>query len=80
MDPRAFRVRLERPWHDKEVQLGDILLSTHLPLNQFVDAVMAGCVPIYHAHETVRDTVLVGARWVDPAEFDSTLCAHSTMP
>jgi hypothetical protein len=37
---------------------------------KFVDAVMAGCVPIYHAHQTVRDTLLAGAKWVDPAEFD----------
>lgn len=37
---------------------------------KFVDAVMAGCVPVYHAHETVRDTLLVGAKWVDPAQFD----------
>ena len=37
---------------------------------KFVDAVLAGCVPIYHAHPTVRDTLLAGANWVDPADFD----------
>ena len=36
---------------------------------KFVDAVRAGCVPIYRAHPTVRDGVLRGARWVDPSEF-----------
>jgi hypothetical protein len=36
---------------------------------KFVDAVCAGCVPVYRAHPTVRDTVLAGAAWVDPASF-----------
>lgn len=36
---------------------------------KFVDAVRAGCVPIYRAHPTVRDGVLRGAVWVDPADF-----------
>jgi hypothetical protein len=36
---------------------------------KFVNAVRAGCVPVYHAHPTVRDGVLRGARWVDPADF-----------
>jgi len=37
---------------------------------KFVDGVRAGCVPIYRAHPTVRDTVLRGATWVDPGDFD----------
>lgn len=37
---------------------------------KFVDAARAGCVPVYHAHETVRRSVLSGARWVDPADHD----------
>jgi hypothetical protein len=36
---------------------------------KFVDGVRAGCVPVYHAHPTVRDGILRGARWVDPADF-----------
>ena len=32
-------------------------------------AVQAGCIPIYHAHQTVRDGVLEGAAWIDPAIF-----------
>jgi hypothetical protein len=36
---------------------------------KFVDAVRAGCVPIYRAHETVRSEFLTGAAWVDPADF-----------
>lgn len=46
---------------------------------KFVDAVRAGCVPIYRAHPTVRDGVLQGAAWVDPADFglepEATLAA-----
>jgi hypothetical protein len=37
---------------------------------KLVGAVQAGCIPIYHAHETVRDGILRGAAWVDPATFD----------
>ena len=44
---------------------------------KFVDAVCAGCIPVYHAHETVRQGPLRGAAWVDPADFgfdpDATL-------
>jgi hypothetical protein len=36
---------------------------------KFVQAVIAGCVPIYHASTTIRETVLRGATWVDPADF-----------
>lgn len=37
---------------------------------KFVSAVQANCIPIYHAHPTVRDTILQGAKWVDPVDFD----------
>jgi len=36
---------------------------------KFVNAVRAGCIPIYHAHATVKTTFLSGARWIDPADF-----------
>lgn len=36
---------------------------------KFVNAVRAGCVPIYHAHPTVRQNFLKEARWIDPADF-----------
>src|SRR5262245_42173761 len=36
---------------------------------KFVNAVRAGCVPVYHAHATLKHSVLSGAKWVDPAEF-----------
>jgi hypothetical protein len=37
---------------------------------KFLDAVRAGCVPIYRAHPTVREEYLKGAVWVDPADYD----------
>jgi hypothetical protein len=41
---------------------------------KFVNAVRAGCVPIYHAHPTVSTGILRNAKWIDPADygFDAT--------
>lgn len=36
---------------------------------KFVFAVRAGCIPVYHAHATVKTSFLSGARWIDPADF-----------
>jgi hypothetical protein len=36
---------------------------------KFVNAVRAGCVPVYNAHATVKTSFLSGAKWVDPADF-----------
>src|SRR6266545_2809427 len=36
---------------------------------KFVYAVRAGCIPVYHAHATVKTGFLSGARWIDPADF-----------
>lgn len=36
---------------------------------KFVEAVCAGCVPVYRAHPTVAQTILRGARWVDPVNY-----------
>jgi len=37
---------------------------------KFVNAVRAGCIPVYYAEpSTVRNGILRGARWVDPADF-----------
>lgn len=33
---------------------------------KFVEAVSAGCIPVYRAHPSIAQTVLIGARWVDP--------------
>jgi hypothetical protein len=36
---------------------------------KFVNAVRAGCIPVYHAHASVKNRFLSDARWIDPAEF-----------
>lgn len=36
---------------------------------KFYAAAQAACIPIYHAHPTVRNTTLKHAMWVDPADF-----------
>lgn len=36
---------------------------------KFVEAVCAGCIPIYRAHDSLRNTVLGGAKWVDPEDY-----------
>jgi hypothetical protein len=36
---------------------------------KLVNAARAGCVPVYHAHPTVRRTYLKGARWIDPEDY-----------
>lgn len=36
---------------------------------KFVNAALAGAVPIYHAHETVREGVLRASTYVDPADY-----------
>ena len=37
---------------------------------KFVNSVRAGCVPIYHAHPSVKATFLQGAAFVDPADYE----------
>jgi hypothetical protein len=45
-------------------------IEPHYFSEKFVDAVRAGCVPIYRAHPTVREGVLRDALYVDPADFE----------
>ncbi len=36
---------------------------------KFVEAVVAGCIPVYAAHESLISTYLEGAFWVDPGTY-----------
>jgi Glycosyltransferase family 10 (fucosyltransferase) C-term len=36
---------------------------------KFVNAVRAGCIPVYHAHPSVKHGMLSGAAWIDPADY-----------
>ncbi len=47
------------------------MTEPHYFTEKFVEAVAAGCIPIYHAHESLVDTVLKGAKWVDPVAYDN---------
>lgn len=37
---------------------------------KFVEAISAGCIPVYRAGTDIKDTVLSGARWIDPEDFN----------
>lgn len=75
-EPASYRGEVDDVCPDKI----DLLAEYHVAIcmentcepwyfsEKLVDGVRAGCVPIYHAHPTVRDGVLRGARWVDPAD------------
>ena len=36
---------------------------------KFVNAARAGCIPVYHAHPSVKKRFLAGAKWIDPVDF-----------
>jgi hypothetical protein len=44
-------------------------VETNYFTEKFVNAVRGGAVPIYHAHPSVREGILHGAAWVDPADY-----------
>jgi Glycosyltransferase family 10 (fucosyltransferase) C-term len=44
-------------------------VEPHYFTEKFVNAARAGCIPVYHAHPTVRDEFLRNAKWVDPSDF-----------
>jgi hypothetical protein len=44
-------------------------VEPHYFTEKFVNAVRAGCIPVYHAHPSVKKRFLAGAKWIDPADF-----------
>jgi hypothetical protein len=52
-------------------------IEPHYFTEKFVNAARAGCIPVYHAHPSVRDSFLKGAKWVDPINFD--FCPRRTI-
>lgn len=38
---------------------------------KFVEAVVAGCVPVYKAHRSLVNTYLDGAYWIDPDDYET---------
>ena len=57
-------------------KVGLCLENTYEPgyfSEKFVDTVRAGCIPVYRAHPSVSESILRGARWVDPQEFGDSV-------
>ena len=46
------------------------IVEPHYFTEKFYAGVQARCIPIYHAHDTVKNQILKGALWVDPIDFD----------
>ncbi len=42
---------------------------------KFVEAVVAGCVPVYRADQLLRETLLNGASWIDPEDWGNSVSA-----
>jgi hypothetical protein len=45
------------------------MLEPHYFTEKLVEAVVAGCIPVYRAHPSLRSEVLAGAFWVDPDDL-----------
>ncbi len=46
------------------------MIEPHYFTEKFVEAVQAGCIPIYRAHPTIKATILKGAQWIDPEDYE----------
>ena len=78
--PRNYQGEIPGDWpgaEKRELQAkygGAVCLENmcepHYFTEKLTEAVAAGCVPVYRAHPTLRDGVLGGAFWIDPADFD----------
>lgn len=81
--PRSFRGEIPGGWGEQSKI--DAMARYHAALclensqeafyftEKFIDVVRAGCVPIYRAHPTVRQTFLSGAQWIDPVDFGGSV-------
>jgi hypothetical protein len=45
------------------------MCEPHYFTEKLVEAVVAGCLPIYRANQDLKPTVLCGARWIDPQNY-----------
>jgi len=78
--PQNYRGEVEWPWNSlhkfetiARYKVGICLESVTEPYyitEKFYAVAQAGCIPIYHAHPTVKNGTLDNAMWVDPADFD----------
>jgi hypothetical protein len=74
--PSNYKGELPGDWHQNEkrrlmskYRFAICLENEPSPFyftEKFVEAVCAGCIPIYQSHQSLRDNVLHGAMWVEP--------------
>ena len=75
--PRNYRGEIPGTWDtaEKRALMANYMVCVcmentyepHYFTEKFVEAVCAGCIPVYRAHPTVADSFLDGAAWIDPA-------------
>lgn len=83
--PANYRGELPGDWHEgqKRALQASYKLSVcfenmcepYYFTEKFVEAVIAGCVPIYRADSTLRATILKSAFWIDPQDYGDSVSA-----
>lgn len=78
--PGNYKGEIEGRWHDaarfkcmsqyKAAICFENTREAYYFTEKFACAVQSGCIPIYHAHKTLKEGILKKAAWVDPATFD----------
>ena len=78
--PKNYRGEIPGDWpgaEKRELQAGykmaiclENMCEPYYFTEKFVEAVVAGCIPVYHAHTTLVDTVLNGAFRLETEAFD----------
>lgn len=81
--PANYRGELPGDWHEGEKRrlqasykvsvCFENMCEPHYFTEKFVEAVIAGCVPVYRADSTLRETILKGAFWIDPQDFGNSV-------
>ena len=78
--PKNFCGDANTAWHDDSnveflsrykvcVCLENTFSAPHYFTEKFINAARAGCIPVYHATSGAKRDRLVGAQWIDPADF-----------
>jgi hypothetical protein len=81
--PANYRGELPGDWHEgqkRQLQAKykasvcfENMCEPHYFTEKLVEAAIAGCIPVYRADPTLRDTVLDSAFWIDPQDFGGSV-------